>query len=423
MKRQRATLTVCMTMMFLSAIARDVSAQTQLPSFKTKTEEITYLNEQLRSASEAQNAGDFNRAASILRAALAVGPEQSLLWAKLGEVYRATGDCPQAINAYKKANQIEPANAAFHNNLGQAYAKGGHVDDALSEYVIAAQLDNVNAGMYFFNMGAVLTNSKRDLEAIAAFQLVNDLTPSAADAYYLKGIDLSGFASLKNGKLVAPSGTKKALETYLQLAPTGKYADGAKQILASMGDIEGELPSGIDALAAAFRASQPLNLRRNYRAGIEAMIAVLKHSATSTSTLAWAQLASDFWSQPSVAAKLEEINAGSNSPVPNTPTSDVSPTGEALTSKKNAYEEQLKSAMELWKTKQMSGAQEATATLIKSDPSRWEGYGLAGAIEQAQNKLPEAKAAYQRALSLAPDGVKPQIAQAIQQIEADQKKP
>ena len=87
------------------------------------------------------------------------------------------------------------------------------------------------------------------------------------------------------------------------------------------------------------------------------------------------------------------------------------------------YEQELKTAMALWKNNQVPDASKATAALIKSDPSRWEGYGLAGAIERAQNKVAEAKAAYQRALSLAPDNVKPQIEQAIQEIESEQRRP
>ena len=81
------------------------------------------------------------------------------------------------------------------------------------------------------------------------------------------------------------------------------------------------------------------------------------------------------------------------------------------------YYEQLRMAETLWKSNNVAGAEISTAKLIKLDPNRWEGYGLAGAIESAQNRLPEAKAAYQRALELSPDNVKPTILQAIQQID------
>ena len=72
--------------------------------------------------------------------------------------------------------------------------------------------------------------------------------------------------------------------------------------------------------------------------------------------------------------------------------------GPFLQDSARAYDEQLKNAMALWKNNQVSAASNAAAALIKFDPNRWEGYGLAGAIEKAQNKLPEAKAAYRREL-------------------------
>jgi protein TonB len=80
------------------------------------------------------------------------------------------------------------------------------------------------------------------------------------------------------------------------------------------------------------------------------------------------------------------------------------------------YYEQLRMAETLWKSNNVAGAEISTAKLIKLDPNRWEGYGLAGAIESAQNRLPEAKAAYGRALELCPDNVKPIILQAMQAI-------
>lgn len=86
------------------------------------------------------------------------------------------------------------------------------------------------------------------------------------------------------------------------------------------------------------------------------------------------------------------------------------------------YDEQLKLAMADWKNNKAEEAIEIAAKLIKSDPKRWEGYGLAGAIERAMNNVPEAKAAYQRALDLAPAGDKPQIRQAMQEIEKDTNK-
>lgn len=130
----------------------------------------------------------------------------------------------------------------------------------------------------------------------------------------------------------------------------------------------------------------------------------------------WPQ-SSVLWSSNAVdvtTAVVEAYNSQSGTPRSNSNT---------RTSSGTDYDHQLKSANALYKNNQFPEAMQAAGALIQADPNRWEGYGLTGAIQEAQNKLAEAKAAYQRALSLAPDSVKPQITQAIQQIETEQQKP
>ena len=56
-----------------------------------------------------------------------------------------------------------------------------------------------------------------------------------ADAYYWKGVNMMGKATLKGDKMVAPDGTAEAFNKYLELQPTGQFADPAKQMLASIG--------------------------------------------------------------------------------------------------------------------------------------------------------------------------------------------
>jgi pSer/pThr/pTyr-binding forkhead associated (FHA) protein/TolA-binding protein len=83
----------------------------------------------------------------------------------------------------------------------------------------------------------------------------------------------------------------------------------------------------------------------------------------------------------------------------------------------SAYDEQVKNALDLLKANQVQPAMQAAAQLISQYPQRWESYGVAGTVLRSQSKLPEAKLAYRRALELAPDEVKPQIASVIQQID------
>ena len=105
----------------------------------------------------------------------------------------------------------------------------------MQQYAAAAQADPTNAGTYYYNEGAVFTNTGKIDEAVAAFDKAIELDPKRADAYYWKGVDLIGKATMKDNKMVAPAGTAEAFNKYLELQPSGKYADAAKQMLASIG--------------------------------------------------------------------------------------------------------------------------------------------------------------------------------------------
>jgi tetratricopeptide (TPR) repeat protein len=127
--------------------------------------------------------------------------------------------------------------APYYNNVAEAYSKAGRVDDAVKAYTQAAQLDPTNAAMYYYNMGAVLTNAGRTDEALAAFDKTIAADPNRADAYYQKGVTLIAKATtdVKTGKVTPAPGTQEALNKYLELAPTGPYAEGAKSMLQYIG--------------------------------------------------------------------------------------------------------------------------------------------------------------------------------------------
>ena len=89
--------------------------------------------------------------------------------------------------------------------LADAYAKSGQTDKAIQQYAAAAAADPTNAAAYYFNEGAVLTNTGKVDEAIAAFDKSIQIDPKRADAYYWKGVDMIGKATTdKDGKMVAP---------------------------------------------------------------------------------------------------------------------------------------------------------------------------------------------------------------------------
>jgi tetratricopeptide (TPR) repeat protein len=222
---------------------------------------VKTLNEKLAAANTATTAGDFDTAIATLTEATQIDPTRDLLWFKLGDAYRASAlkqtdsaeknkRLTSAVENYQKAVDLKTkANeagtnknpdapkqlAAYYNNLAEAYAKSGKTDDAVKAYTQAAQTDPTSAAQYYFNMGAIMTNTGKVDEAIAAFDKAIAADPARADAYYWKGVNMMGKATLKGDKMVAPDGTSEAFNKYLELQPTGQFADPAKQMLASIG--------------------------------------------------------------------------------------------------------------------------------------------------------------------------------------------
>jgi tetratricopeptide (TPR) repeat protein len=217
------------------------------------------LNEKLNAAKTASDAGDFETAIATLTEANQIDSTRDLIWFKLADAYRMSGpkqtdpeekkkryemaaaDYQKAIEmrSGSEAAQKDPDNnknmAAYYNNLAEAYSKSNKVDDSVISYNKAAELDPAHAATYLFNEGAVLTNMGRVDDAIAAFDKVIAADPTKADAYYWKGVNLIGKATLKGDKMVAPEGTAEAFKKYLELAPDGKLAQPAKDMLASIG--------------------------------------------------------------------------------------------------------------------------------------------------------------------------------------------
>ncbi len=81
------------------------------------------------------------------------------------------------------------------------------------------------------------------------------------------------------------------------------------------------------------------------------------------------------------------------------------------------FQKKLQACWDKFQTNPAEG-RKATTSLISEYPNRWEPYGLAGRILRLQNQLGLAKSAYQKALRLAPDDLKPQLVAVLQKIDA-----
>jgi len=209
--------------------------QKKIAEVQKQNETIKGLNAQLAQARQLEAAGNYDQSIAILQQAAQTDPNQDVIWGSLGQSQLGAKKYPEAIESYQKAIAIKPTSGIYHAGLADAYARSGQTDKAVQEWATAAQNDPPNAGSYYFNEGAVLTNTGKVDEAIAAFDKALQVDPTRADAYYWKGVDLMGKATTKGDKMVAPEGTAEAFNKYLELAPAGKYADPAKQMLATIG--------------------------------------------------------------------------------------------------------------------------------------------------------------------------------------------
>ena len=215
--------------------AANEEQQKKAAEAQKQSEKVKGLNAILAQAKQLEGAGNYDQAVTILQKATEVDPTQDLIWVYLGDAQRGDKKYPDAIQSYQKAIELKPGFGPYLGGMADAYAKSGQTDKAVQTYSAAATADPTNAGTYYFNEGAVFTNTGKVEEAIAAFDKALQADPKRAEAYYWKGVNLMAKASTKGDKMVAPEGTADAFNKYLELQPTGQYADPAKEMLKMIG--------------------------------------------------------------------------------------------------------------------------------------------------------------------------------------------
>jgi tetratricopeptide (TPR) repeat protein len=204
------------------------------------------LNDTFNTGKDALAAKNYDAAIDSLQKGTEMDPNQNVIWANLADAYvgqagTKTGADQQAAldkaaEAYGKAIALKPDNAGYHNNYALTLARSKKYDEAQAELTKAAALDPQSAGHYYFNLGALYTNSGQSGPAEAAFKKAVELQPDYAEAQFQYATALSArLTTDKAGKVVAPDGMKEALEKYLQLDPMGQFAEASKSLLQAIG--------------------------------------------------------------------------------------------------------------------------------------------------------------------------------------------
>jgi tetratricopeptide (TPR) repeat protein len=249
-------------------VKQQQEAQAKAMQYNEKIKDVNAKLAQVNEMLKAQPPQYDQAIASLTEISQAV-PNEDVIWYRLGSAYldsaktqtdqaertkrntEAYNDLRKAVDLRKNPPQgstaKNPANAAqdnqklaaYYDNLGAASARLGKVDEAMNDYKEAAQINPANAGSYYFNLGAILTNTATDANgkkaAAEAFDKAIQADPTKADAYYWKGSNLIALSTTDSaGKLSAPDGTAEAFQKYLELQPSGPHAEEAKQMLAAL---------------------------------------------------------------------------------------------------------------------------------------------------------------------------------------------
>lgn len=189
---------------------------------------------------EFSNTGKNDEAIAKFQEVIATMPTCAECYTNIGTIQTRTQKYVEAEAAYKKAIELKPDYAEAYNGLANLYNTEKKFDLAAEASKKAMELSaSAPAGAAgaagaapagnasnVFNQGVILWNAGKIPEAKAQFEQAVKLDPSMAEAHYWLGM------ALLNGGDTA--GAKPRFEEYLKLEPSGKYAETAKSIVASI---------------------------------------------------------------------------------------------------------------------------------------------------------------------------------------------
>ncbi|SPE17317.1 conserved exported hypothetical protein [Candidatus Sulfotelmatomonas gaucii] len=172
--------------------------------------------------------------------------DEALLWVNLGYGQAGLKKYDDAITSYKKAIDLESASkkprggvlGLANAGLGEIYARTGKVQDANAAYDAAAKADPTNAALHLRNEAVIFFQQNNGPAQVAAADEAIKVDPNQAILYYIKGQGLVQNATVdpKTQRIVLPPECTAAYQKYLDLAPTGPYADEVAGILQQAGE-------------------------------------------------------------------------------------------------------------------------------------------------------------------------------------------
>ena len=219
-------------------------AKTKNAGIMKENAQIKNLNADLSKSRSDRAAKNFADAAALMQKDVGMKPEEPLLWVELGEAQLGLKQYGDAETSLKKGIELEQAAkkpnteviAAAGNALGEAYGSDNKIPEAQAAYDDAAKANPPGAAMYYTNEAIIMDRANQLDGTVAAADKAIAADPTKPIPYYLKGKALINKATVdpKTQKIVAPEGCEEAYKKYLELAPTGPFANDAKSVLAEL---------------------------------------------------------------------------------------------------------------------------------------------------------------------------------------------
>jgi tetratricopeptide (TPR) repeat protein len=184
----------------------------------------------------------YTEAETLMAQDSAAKPDAAILFGRLGQAKVGLKKYDEAETTFKKCLEVDAASkkpaaevqGLCQAGLGEVYARTNKVTEAAAAFDEAAKANPPQAAFYLKNETVIFFQINNGDAQIAAADKAIALDPSNALLYYLKGNGLvqKTAEDPATHKLVAPPGCLEAYQKYLQLAPTGPYAQEVKGILA-----------------------------------------------------------------------------------------------------------------------------------------------------------------------------------------------
>lgn len=179
------------------------------------------------------NAGKYDEAIAKFTEVAGQVPKCPECYTNIGAMYGSKKEWDQAEAAYKQALEQDPNSAAAYTGLANVYNAQKKFDQAAEASAQAMKLGEAAGGpgggasaSAVYNQGIILWNAGKIPEAKEQFAKAVQLDPKLADAHYWLGM-----AIVNEGKLDEAAAH---FDEYLKLAPTGQFAEQAKQLLATI---------------------------------------------------------------------------------------------------------------------------------------------------------------------------------------------